>query len=492
MSSPRASWQQTSMHWRNGLRPFAAKAEPWLRESRALLVIGMPLAATQLAQIAIMTIDVIMIGALGAEHLAAAALATTIYFTAWMTGMGPVAAVSPIIAQAVGANPGERNAVATAMRMGIWAAVLVSIPLALLFVFAESLLLMIGQTPELAARAAPYVMVLGIGLPFSLAFTAVRNFATALSKPNSALVVVIITTMINAGLNYVLIFGHFGAPRLELVGAGIASVIANAAGFFLLLGWVRFAPFFKEYCVTRNLFVPDWDQLKELFRIGMPIGLTMMFEGGLFNMGVVMMGWVGLTALAAHQIAVNVASLTFMVPLGLAMGGVVRVGLAAGAKDPVGVRRAGITVIGISSFFMLICGFVFLVFPRTIAGLYIDVADPANAEVVELAVTFLRIAALFQLFDAIQVTGAYALRGLKDTRTPMWLAGLSYWMIGFPACLILAFGVDLGGAGIWYGFVIGLAAASVAMGWRFQRMSAWFSQQVSSSPAIAGAVPAGR
>lgn len=448
-------------------RVSGAGVAAWAKEARALIMLGGPLILTQLANIAVHTTDVIMIGAVSKEALAAAALGTTVFFFGWLVGYGPAAAVSPMVAQILGARPQERAAVRASLRMGLWAVAMVSPPLMLLMLAAEDVLLALGQPPALAAEAAPYVQLLAIGLPFSIGFGALRNFATALSRPNLPLAVMAATVIINGVGNYAFIYGELGAPELGLVGAGIASAFAHVFSFATMLAVLVFAPEFRPYRILRRFHRPDWEKLGEIFRIGVPIGMTMIFEAMLFNSATLLMGAFGTAPLAAHQIAINVPSVTFMVPLGIAMAATVRVGLAAGARDMDGVRRAGLAAIVMGTAFMGLCGIVMGVFPAEITGLYIAAHAPENAAVVGFAAVFLRVAAAFQIFDALQVTAAFALRGLKDTRVPMLLAGGSYWIVGFPLCLLLGFGLGLEGFGIWVGLAVALAVAAAAMLLRF-------------------------
>jgi MATE family multidrug resistance protein len=444
---------------------------PWLREARALIALGAPLIVTQLAQMAMPTTDLLMLGYLGEEALAATALAHTIYIFAWLAGLGPSSAVAPIIAHVLGARPGDRAGVRSAVRMGLWSVLLLTPFLCVVLVFAEPLLRALGQTPELAHLAAPYVQVLALGIPFSLGFYVLRNFATALSRPRAPLIVVGIAVLLNALLDYGLIFGHLGMPRLGLMGGAVATTTSNAFTFFALAALVTFAPTFRPYRIWRRFQRPDWARLKEILRLGGSIGLTMIFEIALFAGATLLMGRFGTAAVAAHQIAMNVPSVTFMVPLGLAMAASVRVGLAAGAGDAAGVRRAGFGAIALGVFYMSLSALVIATFPRAIAGLYIDVDDPANAETVRLAVSFLYVAAAFQVLDGIQVLSSFALRGLKDVHVPMWIAGISYWVIGLPLALFLGFRLGLEGFGVWLGLAASLVAAATLLLLRFAALS---------------------
>lgn len=442
---------------------FRERLRPWAAEGRELLKLGLPLAATQLAQIAIMTTDIIMIGALGAVPLAAATIGVTLYWFGWLCAFGPIAAVSPIIAQKLGADPSNTEDVRTAVRMALWMSAIVFLPVCLIYLSAPHIYKAMGQPAELIPIASSYLLALAPGLLFSLAFGVLRNFGSALSRTRAVFLISIGMIALNGLLNYAFIFGHFGAPRLEVTGAGIASSISNAIAFAALLAWALRGRGLRRYRLLKDFFVADWAKLRELFRLGVPIGLTMMFEAMLFNMATFLMGRIGTIELAAHQIAMNVASITFMVPLGIAMAGTVRVGLAAGAGDHDSVRRASFSVIGAGLVWMIFCALIIYLFAGPIAGLYFDETDPKNGELLRFATTFLFFAAAFQVFDAAQVTAAYALRGLKDTRIPMLIAGFSYWAVGMPICIWLGFFTPLRGEGIWIGFVVALGLAAALM-----------------------------
>jgi multidrug resistance protein, MATE family len=477
--------------------PTALRAHgftPWLKEARALVMLGAPLILTQLAQMAMPTTDILMLGYLGEEALAATALAHTIYIFAWLAGLGPSSAVAPIIAHVLGAKPGERAGVRAAVRMGLWSVLLLTPPLVALLLFAEPLLRALGQTPELAHLAAPYVQILAVGVPFSLGFFVLRNFATALSRPRAPLLVVGVAVLLNALLDYGLIFGHLGMPRLGMMGGAVATTTSNAFTFFALAGLVTFAPTFRPYRIWRRFHRADWTRLKEIFRLGGSIGLTMIFEIALFAGSTLLMGPFGTAAVAAHQIAMNVPSVTFMVPLGLAMAASVRVGLAAGAGDAAGVRRAGFAAIAIGMCYMSLSAIAIAGFPRAIASLYIDVDDPDNAATVRLAVSFLYVAAAFQVLDGVQVLASFALRGLKDVHVPMWLAGVSYWVIGLPLALLFGFGMGLQGLGVWLGLAASIVAAASLLLARFAWLSGVLRRSAGSCVAAHGqsAVTSGR
>jgi MATE family multidrug resistance protein len=438
----------------------------WMAEARALLALGLPLCVTQLAQMLIMCTDVFMLGHLSKTALAAAALGNTVFFICWLVGSGPAIAVSPMIAHILGAAPDDVPGVRASVRMGFWSVGLLSLPLIGVLLCTRPILLALGQQPMLAADAGRFTQALFIGLPFSLAFQVLRNFATSLSRPAAPLIVMGLAVFFNVLGDYALIFGHLGAPRLGLVGSGAASAASFAFSFFAMLVVIAATPALRRYRIFRRSHHIDPARLAEVFRLGLPIGMTMLFEIALFNGATLIMGGFGVASLAAHQIALMIPSLTFMVPLGIGMAATVRVGLAAGAGDRAGVRRAGYGAMLMAIVFMSGTALLIFLFPHTIAGLWF--ADPpANRDVITLAVSFLYVAAAFQIADGLQVTASLSLRGLKDARAPMWIAGASYWLAGFPVCLLLGFHFHMQGLGIWYGLAFGLFVAAAALMTRF-------------------------
>jgi len=356
------------------------------------------------------------------------------------------------------------------VRMGLWSVALSSLPLLGLLIFTRPILLSLHQEARMAADAAIFMSGLAWGLPFALSFQVLRSLSTALSRAVPPLLVMGLAILWNAFGDYGLIFGHFGLPRLGIFGAGLASASSNFFSFVMMLTVCLTVPALKRYRILHRLWHPAWRCFAELFRLGLPIGITMVFEVALFNAAALAMGTFGVTTLAAHQIAITIPSLTFMVPLGIGLAATVRVGLAAGAGDRIAARRAGFTAIAIGATFMCVAALVLVLWPLQIATLWLP-DSPANRDVLALAVTFLHVAAGFQLVDGIQVTASMSLRGLKDAQGPMWIAGASYWLAGAPMCLILGFGTDLKGFGIWLGLAFGLAVAAIALTTRFAILS---------------------
>jgi MATE family multidrug resistance protein len=462
-----------------GVRP-----PPWSVEARAMIVLAAPLILTQLAQMAIGTTDLILLGRFSQSALAAAAIGNTIFYLGWLAGGGPAAAVAPMIAQHLGARPRARGGVRASLRMGLWAVVITSAIMMPVMWSAEPILRTLGQAPQLAHMAGQFCFILAFGLPFAVGYQALRNFATALGRPRAAMVVMIATIAFNAVAGWILIFGHLGAPRLGIVGSGLATASSAVFSFLAMLAVVHLDPTLRIYRVTRRLHRPARAKLAEVFRLGLPIGMTMTFEAMMFNAMTLLMGTFGTVSLAAHQIALNVGSITFMVPLGIGMAATVRVGVAAGAGDTAGARRAGLTAFGLATCFMVLMGTVIALDSRPIAALYLRSGSAADAAAIALAAVFLKCAAAFQVFDGIQVVGAFSLRGLKDARMPMILAGGAYWLVGAPLCVILALNLNMRGLGVWIGFIVSLATAATAMALRF-----WMLTRPPKVPVFAPARP---
>jgi len=276
-------------------------------------------------------------------------------------------------------------------------------------------------------------------------------------------------TGMNALLNYIFIFGNFGAPRLELLGAGIASSLSYIFGFFLFVLYMRLDKRSNSFQIFNNFWKSDWPRFKEVILLGGPMSLTTFFEGMLFNAAVIIMGVIGVMEQAAYQIALNVAALAFMLPYGMSMAGAVRIGLARGADNKPAIRRAAGTTLVASILAIMVFAVPVGLFPELTASLYMNLEKPENAAVIAFVVGFLPIATAFMFFDAVQVAANQLLRGLKDVNWPMVLTGISYWLIGFPIAYILALKTEIGANGVWYGLMAGLIAASILLGGRLYK-----------------------
>jgi MATE family multidrug resistance protein len=441
----------------------AGLRQAWRDEVRATLALSWPLILTNLLQIALTTTDVIMIGRLGPDALAAGALGTNLFFAFVIFGMGLVSAVAPMVAREIGARRHSVRDVRRTVRQGLWSAVAISLPVWAILWFAEPILIGLGQEPGIAARAARYTNALQWAyLPF-IGYIAMRSFIAAVERPLWGLWAGGVGFVTNAVAAWCLIFGKLGFPRLELVGAGIATTCSSTAMFLTLVAVVTFDRRFRRYHVFGRFWRADWPRFRQLWRLGLPIAATLVFEVTIFNAAVFLMGLIGAAAIAAHSIAIQVASLTFMVPLGFGQAVTVRVGRAYGAGDRDGITRAGWTAYALGVGFMSLAACLMLFAPRLLIGAFLDLSEPGNQPVVKLAVTFLVFAALFQLADGAQAVGSGMLRGLHDTRVPMLMAGLGYWGIGLPLGVLLAFPLKLGGVGIWIGLASGLATVATMM-----------------------------
>jgi MATE family multidrug resistance protein len=439
-----------------------------LRELIETVTRAVPMALTQLGQIAMMTIDLVLIGRLGEQAVAAAALANTVYFVSFTVGMGVVSAVAPLAAQAYGA--GNARQVRRALRVGLWAALLVSLPMMAFPLFGERILLALGQAREPAHLAQQYLFGLVWGATPALGLLAIRGFMGALNRPEPVLWITLAAIPANAVLVYLLINGLWGLPQFGLFGAGLAHTIVNCTMFAAGLWFATSRQPFSQYHVLGRFWRIDWAMMGQLLAIGAPISIALLMEYGLFSAASLLAGLISTTALAAHQIALQVAAILFMVPFGIGMAATIRVGHAVGRNDADGVRRAGFAaallglVLGIAVTAAVVVGRL------AIARLFLGTTGGTVDATIALAATLLLVGATFFITDALQAIAAGALRGLKDTRIPLLFAVISYWIIGFPAAWALAFHADLGAAGVWIG-LIGTTVYAVLLILRFRRLS---------------------
>jgi len=445
----------------------------WRREAAATLRLGLPLVGAQVAQVAIATTDVLMVGRLGPETLAASSLGANLFFLLQFACIGIAAASAPMLAHALGRRPhrARREEVRRIVRAGLAGSLLAALPAMAALWQTGAILRLAGQDPGLAAAAETYLRCMLWGLLPSVWFVVLRSFVAARQRAAPVFVISAVGVALNALLDWLFVFGSWGAPALGLPGAGVASAAVNlamtAALFALVLGTPRFAAW--RPLGGRGV---DLARLAELFRLGLPISGIVVLEVGFFSAASLVIGRIGTLELAAHTIALQCAAITFMVPYGLSQAATVRVGLAAGRGDTAAARRAGWTALGFGWAFMSVAALAFWLIPETIAGAFLEKGGKDEPAVLRLAVGFLAVAALFQLFDAAQAIGAGALRGLKDTRVPMLLAFCGYWVVGFPAGAALGLATPLGGVGVWLGFVVGLAATAALLLRRFARLLA--------------------
>lgn len=442
---------------------------PWRDEFRATIALAWPLILSNLSGSLIHATDVVLLGRLGPEALAAGALATNLVMSVSIFGMGLLIACSPIIASEIGRNRHSVRDVRRTVRQGLWMAVSFCVPVWAVLWHAEAIFLALGQDAILAAGAGLMVQALMWSmLPF-LGVTVLRTFVSAKERTIWTLVVGVFGVVANAVLNYGLILGKFGFPQLGLLGAGIGSSIVNLAMFLLLAAICGLHRDFRRYRLFGHFWKADWTRYRAIWRLGAPIGLTMGFEASVFSAAVFLMGLIGTAEVAAHAIALQIASLTFMVPLGLAQATTVRVGMGHGRRDRAAIARSGWAGFAMGVGFMACTALAMWVFPEPMIGLFLENRGAEAAEVTRFAIAFLAVAAVFQIVDGAQVMGASMLRGLHDTRVPMLFAAVGYWVIGIGVGALLAFRLGLGGVGIWIGLAVGLAVVSVLMLWRWSQ-----------------------
>jgi multidrug resistance protein, MATE family len=441
----------------------------WRAEIVETIRLAWPIALTQLGQIAMMTTDLALIGRLGDTAVAAVGLSHLILFLGFVLGMGLVSAVAPLAAQAFGAR--KPRFVRRALRMGLWAAILLGVPVNFAQLWGEDILIAAGQSPETATDAARYLTGLIWSMIPAWCFIALRNFRGAVNRPEPALWITLAAIPLNGLLAYALINGAFGLPRLELLGAGFATTTVNVAMCAAAV-WICYArrPF-RKYRILGRFWRPDWQLMRELFAIGLPISGGFMLEWGLFSSAALLVGWIGTAALAAHQIALQIASVLFMVPFGISLAATVRVGHAVGREDPAGVRRAGFGAMALGAVFMVATTLIVVAFRHEIPMLFLGGGDASNSATAGLAATLLLIGATFFVTDAVQGIAAGALRGLNDTRIPMLFAAVSFWLVGFNSAYVLAFIMGLGAIGIWIGFSLSVATFTGLLIWRFERLT---------------------
>jgi MATE family multidrug resistance protein len=451
------------------LSPAPPASGPWRTEIRATLLLAYPLVLTNLTQALIHATDIVLLGWAGPNTLAAGALGVNLFTAFYIFGMGLVTAAAPMLARELGARRNSVREVRRTVRQAMWAAAAISLPIWAVLWHGEALLLAMGQDPQLSADAGGFVRALQWGLLPALLYLVLRAFVSALEKPIWSLIVASIAVIFNGLINYVLIFGKLGFPALGLLGAGMGSAITN---FLLFAGmaWVVIRHRdFRRYHIFGRFWRADWGRFADMWKLGFPIAITLLLEVTIFNAAVFLMGLIGTASLAAHAIAIQIAMLTFMVPLGLAQAVTVRVGLALGRRDLAGIGRAGCTSFVLGVGFMACMALLIIAMPHQLVYLFLDESDPANAPVIALAVSFLTIAAIFQIADGAQVVGAGMLRGLHDTTVPMAYAAFGYWVIGMGVGATLAFRFGWEGVGIWTGLASGLAIVALLMVARWLR-----------------------
>ena len=432
---------------------------PRAADLRALLALALPVIVVQVGLMAMGVADTIMVGHVSSVALAAVALGNVYFFGAAIFGMGTLMALDPVVAQAVGAN--DTDAAARGIQRGFVLAALLCLPTTLLLWPAPAILAWLGQPPEVVPLAGAYARLSIPGTLGLFAFSVLRQSLQAMHRVRPIVITILLANLLNVMLNWLLIYGHGGFPPMGAIGSAWATTISRLAMALMLLGfaWPVLRPFIVG--LRAEAFAPA--PLARLLLLGAPIGAQHQLEYGVFAVVGLLMGRIGTAQVAAHQVALNLASLTFMVPLGLSAAAAVVVGHAVGRGDRAAAREASRAALCVAIGFMGITASAFLLLPGPLTRLYTDAP-----EVIRIAVVLIPLAGVFQVFDGIQVTCIGLLRGLGDTRTPMLTGVLGFWLLGLPVSLLLCFRLGLGPAGLWWGLVLGLVVVAIFLLLRLQ------------------------
>ncbi|SDE45246.1 MATE family efflux transporter [Limimaricola pyoseonensis] len=445
----------------------------YLQHARRFLALGLPLIGSNLAQMAMNVTDTLMLGWYDVTALAAATLATSMFFLLFIVGAGFAWAVMPVVAAA--AEAGDEVQVRRVTRMGFWLGLCYSAVFLPPMLWSGQLFLWMGQEEEVALLAQSYLRIAAWSMVPGLMLLVLRSFLSALEHIGVLLWGTLAGVGLNAAMNYALIFGNWGAPELGVRGAAIATLVNMILGTILLGVYAAWK--MPQYALFQRLWRSDWEAFWRVARLGAPIGLTSLAEGGLFSASAVMVGWIGAVPLAAHGIAIQITSVAFMVQVGLSQAATVRAGRALGRVDEEALRRIARTGIVLAVLTSGLAGLVFLLLPEPLIKIFIDPNDPARGAVIAIGIGLLAVAALFQVVDALQVMALGLLRGVQDTTMPMVFAAISYWGIGMPVGWVLGFPLGLGATGVWLGLVVGLSLAAVFLLWRFWRRSVRIGQE---------------
>ena len=440
----------------------------WRRELRTTLLLAAPLAAANLAQMLVYALDVIFVARLGEQALAASSLATTIFGLMMWCFSGLTGACAPLIAAELGRRAHAVREVRRSVRMALWLAALCAALGMIVSAFGEQILLVTGQDPTVSRRAGEFLVVLLWAMPAAIFSNVLRSFVAALGRPVFATVITLLSIVVNGLGNYAFVFGHWGAPALGLTGSALSSVLTSwiALAAYALL--IRSDRRLRRYRILGRWWRPEWARFKDLLRIGLPIALIILAEGGLFSSAAFLMGLIGQPQLAGHTVALQVAALAFQIPFGIGQAVTIRVGYHFGAGDNAAIARAGKAALVMALGYMALPAALMILTPRLVLQLYIDPAAAKNAVMAGYAVQFLAVAAAFQLFDGMQAVLAGALRGLQDTRMPMVLALGGYWLIGFTTSAWLGLATPLAGLGVWLGLAVGIVVVSLLLLHRWQ------------------------
>jgi len=438
-------------------------------ELKQTLIIAAPLAGAYLAEVAMINIDHIMVGRLGALELAGVGLLGDAAFELLIFITAVVSIVGVLVAHSRGA--GRPDEIGHHVAQGLWVAFILGLPATILCWFLGDILAPTGQDPRVIAIGREYVVPVSWSILPGVLFIVLRAYTSAMGRAMPVLVITLVTVIAKIPVTYILVFGGFGIPALGVAGAGWATTIL-IWGMFLALAWyVTIAPGLREHRVLSHLREFDPPEMLEIFRLGLPIGGIAILEGGMFIAVVILMGVISADALAANQAVFGWTTMTFVFSLALGETAGIRVAHELGAKRPRGARRAGLLAVGLGGLTMSVAAAGFILLPRLLTGVFLDLEVAENAPVVELAVSLFFIAAIFQLTDGLQAIATRALRGMRDTLVPMWIASLGYWGFGIGGGWLLAFPLGFGPEGLWWGLAGGLTVTGTLLLWRFNRLS---------------------
>lgn len=426
--------------------------------------LAFPVVLSQLGQVSVGVADSMMVGRLGAVPLAAASLGNSIFFVLLMFGMGISMGITPLISVAEG--KGKFKRISNLFQHGLWINIATALALTGALMGFSNGLYFLDQPDGVVRLAVPYLFIITASLLPFMIFQTFKQFAEGLSQTKQAMYVTIACNLVNVFLNWVLIYGNLGAPEMGLNGAGLATLISRIM-MPLVMGWYVFkSSRYKKFDLQIGMGKLRVFMLNRILKIGVPTGFQYIFEVSAFSTAAIMMGWIGVNALAAHQIAINLASISYMMVAGLSTAGMIRVSNQIGKGNLQGMREAGMVVFGMVFIFMFVTAVLFISFRVFLPTLYID-----HPEVISLSAGLLVIAGMFQLSDGIQVAGLGVLRGLEDVKFPTLITLIAYWVIGLPLGYVLAFEFGLAEKGVWYGLFIGLSITAAVLFYRFHKLS---------------------
>ena len=416
---------------------------------------------SQLGQVSVGVADSLMVGQLGAQPLAAASLANVVFHLIMVFGLGVSLAVTPLVAAADGAKNTQR--IINFFSNGLFVNVVLGVLMALTVVACTPVLYHLDQPQPVVTLAIPYLNIITSALVPYMIFQSFRQFAEGMGNTRQAMYITLIGNALNILLNYLLIYGKFGFPELGLNGAGWATLIARSTMAVMMGTYIYKSSTFRIFRAGFSLSNISAEVIRRILKVGVPAGLQFVFEVGAFGFAAIMMGWMGTQTLAAHQIAINLASISYMMATGIASAATIRVGNQLGRMDIINLRRAGGTCFIMVTVFMGLAALLFVLLRNYFPQLYID-----DQEVIEIASSLLIVAAFFQISDGVQVVVMGALRGIEDVRIPTVIAVTAYWVIGLPIGYLLSFKYNFGATGVWYGLLIGLSIAAILLFFRFR------------------------